>query len=264
MLLFNSQELQLPSKGLPYDVKEINMQPFGVKQIMLLSRAVATGSWAPVVQALDSVLDYNINNITDGDFYFLLAVQRILGYKISPLQAAWSCGGVVFKETDGLERTFTRKQVQALVREYDNASEEERADLTNPDEFTLTTVNCGHENRRTLIMDDLYLVHLENKRLPEGLDYPRVNTLVDSLVAKEDPDNAQIIQAARWVAIGDTLEEKIDYLTNQPDLSAFELTLQTDIKVRHGVSQVIAVPCEKCGQMSEHTFHIGPETFFDV
>lgn len=264
MLLFNSQEMQLPSAGIPYDVKQITMQPFGVKQIMMLSRAVATGSWAPVVQALDSVLDYNVNLITDGDFYFLLAVQRILGYKISPLQASWDCQGVVFRENEGLKRTFTRKQIRDMVKEYDAASEEERAELANPDDLILTSVHCNHSNAKQLTMSDLFIVPLETKTLPEGLDFPRTNTLVDSLVAKNDPDNSRVVQAARWIAHGDTLEEKMDILANQPDLRLFELALQTDIKVRHGVSQIIALPCERCEQPSEHTFNIGPETFFDV
>lgn len=264
MLSFDSQVLTLPSNMIPYQFEQITMQNFGVKQLMLMSKAVSTGSWAPVVQALDSVIDVDVDLLTDGDFYYLLACQRIAGYKISPLQAAWYCEGEVFQEQGNLERVFTRDQLIKLVNDYDAADADEKEELEDPEELSLMSMKCNHHNAHNLTLDSLYIVSLETKKLPEGLDFPRVRTLVDAIVAREEPENERIVQAARWVAYGDTIEEKIDILSNQKDLQMFESALQTDIQVRHGVSQVLVVNCEKCGQPMEHTFNIGPETFFDV
>lgn len=264
MLSFNSRELTLPSGMIPYRFEKITMQNFGVKQLMLMSKAVATESWQPVIQALNSVIDVDVNLITDGDFYYLLACQRVEGYKISPLQAAWKCEGTVFRESGGLERTFTREQVRKIVKEYDEATDEERENLEDPETLTLISVQCNHHNANNLTLDDLYIVPLETKKLPEGLDFPRVDTLVDSLVARQDPENENVIQAARWIAQGETIDAKMDVLHEQKDLTLFESALQTEITVRHGISQVIVAKCTSCGQPAEHTFNIGPETFFDV
>jgi len=249
---------------IPYQFEQITMKNFGVKQLMLMSKAVSTGSWAPVVEAIDSVIDVDVNVLTDGDFYYLLACQRIAGYKISPLQAAWTCEGVVFQENGNLERVFTREQVIQLVADYDAASLEEREEMEDPETLSLTSKSCGHKNAHTLTLDSLYIVPLETKKLPNGLDFPRVNTLVDAIVAREEPEKERIVQAARWVAQGDIIEDKIAILSDQNDLELFESALQSDLTIRHGVSQVLITECEKCGQPMEHTFNIGPETFFDV
>lgn len=264
MLQFNDREYTMPSGMLPYQFDKIVMANFGVKQLMLMSKAVATGSWQPVVQALGQVIDVDVNQITDGDFYFLLACQRLDGYKISPLMASWECKGTVFRENGGLERVFSRSQVNQLVKDYDDATEEERSELEDPESLVLTSVGCGHFNQHTLTLDDLVVVPLETKKLPAGLDFPRVDSLVDALVAREDPENERIVQAARWILEGETIDAKMETLYEQKDLTLFESALQTDIKVRHGISQVLVATCSKCGQPTEHSFNIGPETFFDV
>ncbi len=254
----------LPSRCIPYSFNEIEMEPFRIAQIMQLSRAVALDSIQPAIEAMDSVLNVDVNELTDGDFYYLLAYQRLNAYSNSPLLAQWECGGTVFQEQDGLKRTFTSEQLRALVDEYDNASEEDREHLTNPDDLTVTSIPCKHQNRVEIKLDHLTTVFLEQEKLPDGLDFPRISTLVDTQVRSKDPAEERVAHAARWIQPGNTLEEKIDILHNQPTLALFEKALQANATVVHGVSQIIVLPCEHCGQMSEHIFNISPKTFFDV
>ena len=255
----------LPSKTLPYPVKSIEMAPFRVAQIMQLSRAVALQSIQPAVEALDSVMEFDANLLTDGDFYYLLAWQRIKAYSQSPLRAAWECGGMVFQEREGLQRTFTKKQLADLVEEYDTAPEEEKALLTDPNDLIVTSKVCGHFNQVDITMDLLHTVQLEdNQTLAPGLDYPRVNTLADSQTRRDNPEQQNIVQAARWIAEGKTLDEKLAVLESQPDLSLFESALQANATIRHGLSRIVTVACEECGEPANHSFDVRPETFFDV
>lgn len=265
MLLYNAQEMQLPSKMLPYEFETLTMRDFGMPELMEISRALHSRSWKHVVNALSAVLDQDVNVLTDGDFYALLSCQRFYGYKESPLQCSWKCGGSIFEEIGGLLRRFTVQDMKDMVKAYDEADAEERKDMTDIDQLKLTELPCSHHNVRKLTHADLTYVYLEDASLPQGLDFPRVDTLVDSLVAKEDdPDSERIIQAARWVKEGDSLDEKMEILASQPDLRLFERALQAELTIRHGVSQIIILPCSECGQLSEHSFTVGPETFFDV
>lgn len=263
MLSFAQQSLQLPSKMIPYSVQNISMESIGMEQLMLMSRAVATGSWTPVVQAMESLIDLPPDQrLTDGDFYYLLSLQRLIAYQISPLQARWECQGQMYMDNEG--NSYTGKQLQDRVAEYDNATDEQKEEMVDPSTLMVHAVPCTATNAVNVTLDSLEVVTLTDTKLDDRLDYPRVDTLVDAHVMSDTPDNAQIVQAARWLKEGNTLEEKLDVLRASPTLELFELCLQTDKKVRHGVSQLIHTSCNTCGQLSEHLFNVGPETFFDV
>lgn len=255
----------LPSRTLPYQVKQFGMRPFLVPQIMQLSRAVALKTVAPMIEALDSVLDFDAHQLTDGDFYYLLSWQRLEAYKHSPLLAQWTCSSLVFQEQDGLKRVFTRDKLVQMVDEFDSASEEERENLEDPEKLILTSRQCGHKNSLPISMRDLDIVYLsDNDCLPERLDYPRVSTLADALARKDNPDTRMIVQAARWVREGRTLDEKMEVLTAQPDLSLLEQALRMSALSNHGVLRILTKHCEACGEKSVHGYDVTPELFFDV
>lgn len=255
----------LPSKTIPYGVKSIEMTPFKVPQIMMLSRAVALQTMEPVVEAMDSVMDFDARELTDGDFYYLLAWQRIQAYSISPLLAEWKCEGMVYKENGGLERVFNQEQLNLMVEEYDTAPDEEKKLLENPQELMVTSVLCDHENSVSIGMEHLETVYLDaNEKLDPRLDYPRVRTLSESKDQSDNPDQQLIAQASRWVREGTTIKDKIAILESEPDLTLFEKALKAQSNVRHGIFRAVTLNCEKCNALSEHSFDIRPETFFDV
>lgn len=263
MAAFDSSKL--PSKTIPYSIKTIEMENFKVSQIMKLSRSIALQSMKPVVEALDSVMDFDANELTDGDFYYLLGWQRISAYVSSPLKADWECQGVVFQENDNLKRVFTQDQLKSMVEEYDAASDEEKELLEDPKELMVTSRVCGHHNSIDVSMDHMRIVYLDDGvKLDPHLDFPRVATLADSIARSDNPDQQNIVQAARWVREGNTLDEKLAVLEAQPDLQLFEKALQANATIRHGVSRTIVLPCSECGTEAPIAFDIRPETFFDV
>lgn len=255
---------KLPSRTLPYSFKEITMSPFRMPQIMLASRAVSTESMAPMIEALDKVIDVDVRELTDGDFFYLLAYQRIVNYT-SPLVARWTCDGIVFRENDGLSRTFTQQQMASLVAEYEQADEEARADLQDPNKLIVTADTCGHANLENIVFEDLKIAQLpEDLVLPLGIDFPRVSTLVDAIEMRKDVDMRNIVNAARWVAEGSTLAEKLEVLESQTDLALFERALQAQTTIAHGAARIISKLCTACGESSDHLLDISPETFFNV
>ena len=262
MTIYNTANL--PSRTIPYGFKELEMKPFLVPQIMQMSKAISLQSLQPMVLALCEVVNIDGLSLTDGDFYYLLAVQRLCSYVESPLQASWTCAGTVFKESGGLERTFTQKQLADMVEGWDSADEEERKDLTDPSNMDVTTATCNHENVSDIQLKDLEILYLEKGTIPDGLDYPRINTLAEAFKLREDPNVSGILEAARWVIAGDTLKDKIEILKEQPDLALFEQALQCSLTVRHGMGSVIKKHCEFCSAESSHLFDITPETFFSV
>jgi len=263
MTEFNASNL--PSKTVPYQVKSFEMKPFRVAQIMQLSRAVALQSIQPAVDALDGVMEFDANLLTDGDFYYLLAHQRIHAYAHSPLQATWTCSGLVFAEKEGLKRNFTKQQLADLVEEYDTVPDTEKHLLTDPSELIVTSKLCGHENQFDITMEMLNTVFLDPElKLAPGLDFPRVSTLGESQNRRDNPEQQNIVQAARWVSEGKTIDDKIAVLEAQPDLVMFEQALRANATIRHGLSRIVTVHCAACGEPANHSFDVRPETFFDV
>lgn len=259
-------DTNLPSRMIPYNVKGFEMTPFRVPQIMKMSRAMHLDSVAPMVEALDEVLDIDAATLTDGDFYYLLAYQRLVNYdqEESPLQAIWECSSTLFHSEDE-NRTYTHREIRDFVDAYIAASEDERKHMTDPATRVVTTQVCGHRNVHSLTMDDLAVMRLDSDlKLDPDLDFPRVGTLADAIARASNPDEAALIQAARWVKAGSTLDAKMDILVNQDNLNLFQKCLRADTLIRHGISRILRVPCEKCGHPADHQIDITPQTFFDV
>jgi hypothetical protein len=241
------------------------MDKFKVPQIMKLSKAVKLNSIKPVVEALGDVITVPVEQLTDGDFFFLLTYQRMTCMK--PLSAVWSCEEVVYKEQNG-DREFTPAGVKELVEIYKKKEAEgtlEEAD-ENPDNIMLLTETCGKDN-----ILELNMANFDTLRLPEEapeldplLDYPRVSTLAEYNSLINDPELSAILPAVRWIKAGATLKDKLDILQAEPSLELFEKAMEAELSIRHGVSKVVKVNCAQCRQESPVLFNISANTFFEV
>ena len=256
--------LTLPSRCAPYTFNEVEMGNYSVKQIMLMSSASVLKSVAPMVEALNQVLNVDAATLTDGDFYYLQALQRLEVYTESPLEVNWSCTGTIFREKEGLRRVFTLEQLKKTTADWEAATEEQRADMTNPDELIVVSETCDKQNKVNIKMADLVVFQLEEKiKLPEGLDFPRVATLAEANALRTSPEYAGVVDAVRWIAFGDTIEEKLEYVTEH-GLSLLEKAMQCNLLHRHGISRIIKKGCPSCGTESQHMFDITPDIFFQV
>lgn len=239
------------------------MDMFKFKQLSKLSSAMTNKHLGQMVSALgDVVKNIDVNELTQGDFYYLLAYQRICAYS-KPIYCHWKCRGDMYKDID-TNAMYTPHQIESLVKEYESADADVKATLPNPDAIKIETLVCDHSNSLPIVLDDLQIVFLEDIVLDERLDVPRANTLADANVLKNDPELGQIVPAAMWIKEGNTLADKIEVLKSQNDLKLFELALLASTTIHHGVRNRVDKKCTVCNTLSTHIFEITPSIFFLV
>ena len=251
----------LPSRGIPYQYKEIEMEGFKVPQIMKLSKASSLKSIKPAIDALDDVLSVVASELTDGDFFYLLTLQRLAYSK--PLFTEWHCDEILYYD-EGDDTTFlTKQQIKDKVEEYE--ATEDKEGLTDPNEIKLVPGKCMTFNKHILTVHDLTITYLEEEPLNEGIDYPRIETLTDAIKDGEDPEMHYLAQAIRWLRTETrSYLAKKDLLLGLPDTTLLEQAMAYNNKVIHGVNKRVVCPCSKCGHKTAHILDIGPESFFDV
>lgn len=250
----------LPSRAIPYEFNDIEMTKFGVKQIMLLSKAAALNSIKPAIEALNEVIDVDAGELTDGDFFYLLALQRLQYSR--PLFTQWVCDDRLFYETDGVT-FYTEEGLKALVEAYEAA--EDKTTLRNPDNIKVASGPCSTLNKHVLVEADLNIQYLENEPLPAGLDYPRIDSFADSIVDYNNPEMQYLSQAIRWLKTDSrSYLAKKDLFMQQTDTNLIESAMFYKNTSVHGILRTIKCYCKKCRAVSNHTIEIGPETFFDV
>lgn len=252
---------QLSSETRPYATKSIGVNKFLVPQIALMHKAASLSSLQPMIDAVASCVE-NIDpsQITVGDFYQILAWQRCHAYT-QPLVARWVCKERLWQEV-GTDNVFTDAQLSEMVEEYRDATD--KTDLRDPDTIQILEVECNNSNEVPVVYDDFEVMKLGQYSLDPRLDIPRVNTLADVAALREDPEEGGIVAAAQWIKEGNTLADKLEILRNQDDLSLFELALQAENTIRHGIRNTIRKQCTKCGGFSRHVIDINPKTFFLV
>jgi len=253
----------LPSRMVPYNMRHIEMDMFGVKQLKKLSKAVALASMEPTLDALSEVLSIDSRQLTDGDFHYLLAYQRIVGYSKDNLVAQWICDNILWKETTGLNRIFTSEDLKELTEKYIAATDAEKSDLQNPDFLVVEAIYCETDNSIGIALPDLDLKILTEDVLDARLDFPRMLTSSDANRMRKDPERLNLVEAARWIREGTTLEEKFAILENSP-MDLAEAALKANLTHSHGVKRYVAKNCTRCNQKHISKFEITADLFFRV
>lgn len=258
----------LPSRMIPYTnshVRSLEMANFSIPQIKKLSKAIALDSIVPVIEAIGEVVNIDVDQLTDGDYHYLLAYQRIALYNNAPLAAKWTCSNVMLREQDGLNRLFTAQQIVELIETYESVSEEERANMQDPNKLLVHSETCGHVNDQPLVMDDITVLALTDAPLDSRLDYPRLATLPEAIIFKRDVDKIHLVDAARWIKEGDTLAEKFEVLENDPDaIGLLQAALTANITHAHGVHRHVSKKCTKCSAEQKSIFEVDASMFFRV
>lgn len=251
----------LPSRTIPYQVKQINVNPFRPKQLAHLSRAIYLESMAPAIVAMQEVCDFDVNLMTPGDFYFFLTWQRFNCLKRS-VSAKWQCGGLAYKR-EGTGEVYTVERITQVVNNWKAAEGlPEQSKLEDPNKIKFNVEACHCVNEKSITFADFETVFLADEKLDPRLDYPRVMHMVEYNELIGDPVYGKIAGPARWVLEGKTLKDKIDILFAQEDMDLFEAAANADANNVHGVSRLVKLQCDVCG--SFHTFQttIDPASFF--
>lgn len=260
-MIFNSTNL--PSRMIPYKVKELEVDLFKPRQITLMSKAVMLDSMEPAIEAMGQVIkEFDINQLTVGDFFYLMAWQRLNCFKRKPVHAEWTCPGAVFKAAGSFE-VYSPRDIDELVTRWDNASEEERKSLTDPESIALEGDVCSHTNYAQVTLEDFTVIFLdEDVQLDPDLDFPRVATLSDFITMQRDPDVGMIADSVQWIKHRGDMRMRLNKLLDCEDTELMEKASEACQNIQHGISRTISKPCAKCGHKHTLTFVVDPKAFF--
>lgn len=258
-MIFDSNTL--PSRTVPYQVKQITLNPFRPKQLGLLGKSVFLESMQPAVEAMQEVCDFDVKLLTPGDFYFLLAWLRFNSLK-REVAASWECSGTKYIREDTNEVYKTQRVIR--VTENWNAAEGtvEQAQLEDPSKLLFNLQYCGQHNIAPLTFADFSIIQLPEVELDPRLDYPRVMTMVEYDKLITDPVYHKIVGPARWIAEGRTLKDKIEILFAQEDMSLMEAAADANANIVHGIGRQVGKECSACGSVHFFSTSIEPASFF--
>lgn len=247
---------ELPSATIPYNFKGIEVSKLKPKHLIDFSEAIVLESLEPVISAVGETIDVDVNELTFGDFYYILMHHRFNSRQL-PMRADWACTGEVYKSGNN---TYTMADIQAMVQQYDEA--EDKDDLINPYEIPVDAAACNYPNRFELQLSDFEITRLESPIDDPRFDFPRVRILSQYAETQNNPRLEKIAQIAAWVKEGDTIHDKIRVLSDQDDFEMFDAAEAMRQRFDHGVNRKLVKHCRSCGQPHEIGVFIGPQSFF--
>jgi hypothetical protein len=259
-MLFSTE---LPSQTLPYRVKVVEVDLFKPKQIALMSKSVMLDDIQPALDAMHSVLrGIDIDELTVGDFYYLLTWQRFHCFKSNPVIATWECPGTMFSDINTNDK-YTPSDVSTFVSNWEAADDAARLLMRDPNTIELDAYICQHGNMETLTFEDFSVLSLDpNTVLDQRLDYPRCNTLSEFIRLQSDPDYGMIADAAQWIKGPANLRERINKLLETEDTELMEVACAANRDVRHGILRSVVKPCRVCSHKHGLNFTVEPRSFF--
>lgn len=255
--------LELPSLYLPYNFKSVNLnENCGPVFIAPFARSAEDDDMKPALEAVQRVIDVDVNVLTEGDFYYIMTVLRILAFKRNPLVASWRCnGGEVIKRGDTGER-WTLGQLESYVNQWNDA--EDKSGMVDPNTIEVEIVPCLHDNEENVTVDDLIIHTLPDPEeapfvLDPRLDFPRAGLIPEAYDLSDDPDYGPFVRVAKWVREGKTMLDKIELVQNSMEL--YEAAIHAERTYRHGVTKYIVKQCRACSNMNTIAMEVRPLSF---
>lgn len=243
----------LPSNFYPYDFGKLYARPFAFNELLLVGRAAAEQDITHLIRAVDTVITEDVNEITIGDFFYLLLWLKTYSTPKQPKVIPWECDDTILKD---------KETGEAVLNE---------PGTTLPEGKTLEDYDvepCGTSNSEIIHISTVDIIMLPEEGwegLPEGFDFPRTRLLPEINEIKQDPIKAAeyryVLSAVKWVA-GKTLKDKIKVLEQQPDLSLFEQAKALDDTVSHGIKETCTLTCRKCRAQRNAVITLDALTFF--
>ncbi len=239
----------LPSEFIPYSQKQIFIRPFTISELKLLSKSIVLKDIKHLIKAVDNVIDIDVNDLTVGDFYYILMWLRLHSFPKSPIMVQWRCDESIYRSL-----AFEPNSTQKTYLPAGVAPDEEQMS-----EFEIVSCNTG--NNEAIHMTDITVQSLdEDFVMPEGYDFPRVKYLDDVQKEMINPEMELIAPAAQWIS--GTWIEKMAKLENDPGLSLFDMATALQETVIHGVSENAILTCRGCKKKSLYLLQINATTFF--
>ena len=242
----------LPSNFKGYEFKNILIRPFGINELKLISRAASLKEPQHVIRAIDLTISQDVNELTVGDYYYMLMWHKLHSYTKTPLIVEWPCPMEVWhRKRDGL--------VQLVPLTAEQEAEAAKSEAIE-DKFVLE--DCNTVNSEPISMVNVEIVSLEDDFvLPEGLDFPHVGTMLEVDELMQDPDMQFLVPALQWMP-GNSMVEKMKQFEDAPDLDLFQRANKANQEIVHGVKQTTTLTCRRCHSRHPYTIKLDPLSFF--
>lgn len=231
----------LPTGFSPYtDFKQLLVRQFTVAELQLLHHAMHSSSkpYSHIIRAVQLACSADVAQLTDGDFEYVMAWQRLHSFPKVPLQVSWRCQNQIWAHDDtnriGDQNMDTKTAaIKGYHREVCNNA-------------NVLIVNNAQVAVHTLDDNNLTLPYAD-------LDFPRVSTLSDfNEFVEENKWMRHVAEVARWVKQGKTFQAKLKYLQAQPDNELYERILAVRSEYHHGITEKMTLRCTTCGHSFTH------------
>lgn len=238
-----SDVLQLPSQFVPYDFDKIYARPFNIEELHLINSSKALDTLTHTLRAIDMVTSINISELTDGDLAYLMAWLRLYSYPKAPTNAIWQCKYPTYFDAMGkyygTHLTVSPEEIKrkGLVAKA--------CDKKN--------VYLAHGAKQEVVMLP------EDHKLPAGVDFPRVKTLLEAEDLEDDNKMLKILPALRCIKEGETLEDK--HKLAREDWDLFLRAQEFSKKHTHGVIEIVPIECLGCNTRDTIRRPINIKTF---
>lgn len=244
---------KLPSRGIPYAVKEINVAPFRPVHMSFISEAIYARNNAPLIEAVGQVMDFDVKQLTDGDFYYILAWLRFNSRDL-PIYSDWECGGVYFTRADD-DKEYTIADIDQMVEQWELAEgTEAQAEMEDPRTINFIENDCHHHNKVEVKFEDFSIKYMSEAPLDPRLDYPRVVHMVEYVGLREENRYKKLIGPVRYIKEGQTLHAKLTATLEADSMELFDMAARANFEYEHGILQRVYKSCERCG--IDHAFDV--------
>jgi len=240
----------LPSQCKGYDWDTLYIRPFEVTDFKLVSKAAILGEMSHMVRAVDLAITQDANDLTIGDFYYVMMWLRIHSLPKTPLIVDWECGEQVLRHKESNEVIF---------------NDETFKHPENMDDYVLEP--CGTQNTESLHMVNVEIMSLDenpdNIIIPDGFDFPRARHLEGITAALKDPETAMLIPSVQWVA-GNTVADKFNSImgAGAAGMDMLDTGHALNEKYEHGVKEVTTISCRRCRHQEQYVINMNPMSFF--
>lgn len=281
---------QLPSRFVPYSSRYLRdkcfdkllIRPLTINELKLISLAVTTKDIRNLVRAVGLVINQPVEALTVGDFFYIMMWLRVKSYTKSPVIVNWTCNADYLTELREVDVPVTNQDNDLDLGIGQEPMGETVKTIKQQREFIYTPYDdddvdmmvsmgllrrhtCSYVNTESIRAADLEIVSLEDDAdLPADLDFPRVDLLYESSMfdLNKNPEYTKILPVAKWVAMGNSLADKLDILDSQNDLSLFDSALYASEHCAHGIRETVSLTCASCGTKYRHVLDLNPLTFF--
>jgi len=237
----------LPSYGIPYGDRDLKVyiRSFKLAELKLLSRAVELDEVAHLMRAVDNCISFPVEELSIGDFFYVLLWLRMYSMPKSPYVVEWRCEQPYFTNKE------TRKPLLYSDKDWPTVNELKT---------DYTVENCGTENTSIVHNSNIEILSLPyDFVLPQGFDFPRMSCYDDRAKALKDPEWAQLALAIQWLP-GHTWKQKVEYAERNVD--AIGEALELNRRISFGISEEATFSCRRCRVEHKTKLTLNALTFF--